>query len=37
MINPTILEDMCLGENIADTVIIFLGSVAISCLGRRDR
>jgi NADH-quinone oxidoreductase subunit D len=35
MINLTILEDMCLGENIADTVII-LGSVDI-VLGEVDR
>jgi NADH-quinone oxidoreductase subunit D len=35
MINLTVLEDMCLGENIADTVII-LGSVDI-VLGEVDR
>jgi len=35
MINLTILEDMCVGENIADTVII-LGSVDI-VLGEVDR
>ena len=35
LINLTILEDMCLGENIADTVII-LGSVDI-VLGEVDR
>jgi NADH-quinone oxidoreductase subunit D len=35
MINLTILEDMCLGHNIADVVII-LGSVDI-VLGEVDR
>jgi NADH-quinone oxidoreductase subunit D len=35
MINLTILEDMCLGQNIAD-VVVTLGSVDI-VLGEVDR
>ena len=35
MINLTILEDMCLGQNVADVVLIF-GSVDI-VLGEVDR